>query len=299
LDDILDFSEMGRFIDVPVKHYSSGMYMRLGFSIAINLRPDILLVDEVLAVGDQAFQMRCLDKIHELRRQGISIVLVTHDLNSVREMCDRAIWLDEGEIQVEGPVEHVLDEYLTDVLIEEGQDLLAADAERVEPSTDKDDSSWRWGSREGEIVRVQLLNAQGQEQRIFQTGETVIVRLHFVARQRIEKPQFGIGLHHASGFHINGPNTVLAGLEIDAIEGEGYIDHIMGSIPFLEGTYLLSVSLYDHEGLHAYDYHHQVYTFRVRPNKAIREEYGSIYIPSAWQMGPTGFHVSRTVKDGS
>jgi lipopolysaccharide transport system ATP-binding protein len=317
-DDIVAFSEMERFIDVPVKHYSSGMYMRLGFSVAIHVRPDILLVDEVLAVGDQAFQQQCLDRIGELKREGVTILLVTHSLGKVREMCDRALWLDEGLVQAEGPVEHVLEEYMTQVraadrgaieraeAIRLRQQQAAAAAKRsqaarpVRPGKPASAAApgqkaaadrlraRRWGTGEGEIARVQFLNGQGQEQRSFETGETLVVRIHFATQERIERPQFGLALYHAKGFHISGPNTTFSGLEIEAIEGEGYIDYIIESLPLLEGTYLVSVSLGDHEGTHPYDYQHLAYTFRVRPNDAIQERYGSFLIPASWHIGPTG-----------
>jgi ABC-type polysaccharide/polyol phosphate transport system ATPase subunit len=321
-DDIVAFSEMERFIDVPVKHYSSGMYMRLGFSVAIHVRPDILLVDEVLAVGDQAFQKQCLDRINEMKRQGVTILLVTHSLGNVREMCDRALWLDEGQIQADGPVEQVLEKYMAQVraadkealerveAIRRRQQQAAAAAKRSKAAHPPGSGTptpvaapgqkaaadrlqaRRWGTGEGEIARVQFLNGQGQEQRSFETGETFVVRIHFATQERIERPQFGIALYHARGFHISGPNTTFSGLEIDAIEGEGYIDYIIESLPLLEGTYLLSVSLGDHEGTHPYDYQHLAYTFRVRPNDAIQEKYGSFLIPSSWHMGPTGLHSS-------
>jgi lipopolysaccharide transport system ATP-binding protein len=326
-DEIVHFSEMDRFIDVPVKHYSSGMYMRLAFAIAINVRPDILLVDEVLAVGDQAFQARCLDRISEMKRRGVTIVLVTHDLDAVRSLCDRAIWLDEGKVQAEGAVELVVEQYLNQVHMEDEQILLQAEVARSEegpkpaqavtedtqeseldtspndPRSDlREDESrseaWRWGSREGEITNVQLLDGQGQERRSFKTGDTFVVRIHYVAYQRIDKPQFGLALYHAGGFHINGPNTVFSGVEIDAIKGQGYIDHVVDSLPLLEGTYLVSVSLYDRAGAHAYDYHHQAYTFRVHPNPIIREKYGAIFIPSSWRLGPTGFISNPIIIEG-
>jgi ABC-type polysaccharide/polyol phosphate transport system ATPase subunit len=338
LENIIDFSEMSHFVDVPVKHYSSGMFMRLGFSIAIHVEPDILLVDEVLAVGDQSFQIRCLDKIHDMKRQGVAIVLVTHDLESVRRMCDRVIWLQRGQIEAEGPVEHVLEQYMDQVLDQDEQALLApqplglrstarptgsrsveptgrrstpipksqagteslggADGCRAESADDSkpaviDSSVNRWGSREAEIVGVQLLDDQGSERRAFKPGGTFIVRIHFCANTRIERPQFGLALFHPAGFHINGPNTVFSGLEIGAIEGEGHIDYVVESLPLLEGTYLVSVSLYDHAGSHAYDYHHQAYTFRVRPSKLVREKYGSILIPAQWRTGPTGFELGQ------
>lgn len=298
--DIVRFAELTRFIDMPVKHYSTGMYMRLGFSIAIHVQPDIMLVDEVLAVGDTSFQYRCLDAIHKMKRRGVSILLVTHSLEFVRTMCDRAVWLDRGKILRDGPVALVLEEYMAWVRRRDEQALLAeglpdqtGDGQLTQDrgdvatvSNEGPEATRRWGSREAEIVEVQILDAQEHEQRIFATGDELVVRIHYSAKQRLEKPQFGLALHHTSGFHINGPNTVLAGRDIEAIEGNGFIDYVVESLPLLEGTYLLSVSLYDHDGEHAYDHHHQAYRFRVRPTESIGEKYGSVYMPSRWILNP-------------
>lgn len=299
LDDIVDFSEMERFIDAPVKHYSSGMYMRLGFSIAIHVRPDILLVDEVLAVGDQAFQLRCLDKINEMKRRGITIILVTHDLNSVRSLCDRVIWLEDGCKEADGPIDRVLEQYMLQVLASDQHALQRAEAGRkrsngsgppgsgagTDQGSQRGESAWRWGSREAEVVRVQFLDGEGRERRSFRTGDTLIARIHYVAHERIKEPLFGVALHHADGFQICGPNTQLSDYPVEAIEGEGYIDFIIANLSLLHGTFLFSAALYDAKGQHAFDHHHMAYTLRVSPGKEIREKYGSIYIPSRWQLG--------------
>ncbi len=288
-DDIVGFSEMEHFIDIPVKHYSLGMYMRLGFSIAVHVRPDILLVDEVLAVGDQAFQLRCLERINEVKQQGITIIFVTHDLETARAMCDRAIWLDDGRIRAEGDTDHVLDMY-TSVLPSAqtpGPQNGGSDPGDAE-SESQEDPPWRWGSKEAEIIRVQLLDGRGRERRSFECGEPFTARLHFLAKTPVHTPMFGVALHDASGLHISGPNTVFSGFEIESIEGQGYIDFVVEHLPLLEGAYLLSASLYDHEGVHAYDHHHQAYTFRVNRSKTIRERYGSVLIRSDWRMGPVG-----------
>jgi hypothetical protein len=214
-------------------------------------------------------------------------------------MCSRAIWLDEGQVQAEGSVEHVLDEYWASIHAIDTRALQASESrlreESVPGSLDaseakgglpkKDESAWRWGSREAEIVRVQLLGSQGQEQRNFQTGETFTARIHYVAHQRIHHPMFGVALHHANGFHISGPNTIFAQYDIEAIQGSGYVDYVIPTLPLLVGTYLFSASIYDEEGEHAYDVHSQAYTFRVTESKQVQERYGSIYIPSQWQLG--------------
>ena len=290
-DDVVSFSEMEHFIDVPVKHYSSGMFMRLGFSVAIHLHPDILLVDEVLAVGDQAFQLRCLDRIREMKRQGVTIILVSHDQNAVRDLCNQALWLKEGQVQAEGPVERVLEQYATQILATDTRGLQQAETTRRKGNVRKGgaqpdgDPSWRWGSREAEIAHVQFLDAQGQERRSFATGETLVARLHFAAHERIEQPLFGVALYHADGFHISGPNTGFADYPVEAIQGQGYIDYIIPHLPLLKGTYLFSATIYDHAGKHAYDHQHQAYTFRVTQGGTIQERYGALYIPSYWQLG--------------
>ncbi len=286
--DIVDFSELEHFIDIPVKHYSSGMFMRLGFSVAIHLQPDILLVDEVLAVGDQAFQLRCLDRINEMRRRGITTILVSHELRKVREMCDRAIWLDKGHIQAQGPVDSVLEQYTTRVFADDERALEKAEsAYRAEDALREDGSSWRWGSREAEIVAVEILSAKGQGQRTFQTGDPLTVRMHYTTRQPIQNPRFGLALYHSSGFHINGPNNVFANYRIPEIDGPGFVDYTVESLPLLPGTYMVTAAIYDYEGKHAYDHIHQHYTFRVRAG-GVREEFGSFYFPATWAWNPGG-----------
>ena len=288
-DSIVSFSEMERFIDVPVRHYSSGMFMRLGFSVAIHLKPDILLVDEVLAVGDHAFQLRCLDKINELKRQGITVVFVAHDLRTVRALCDRAIWLDEGCIKADGPVQHVLDEYMAQISTEDRDTRRKMeDARREGVGQGTTESAWRWGSREAEITQVQLLDDQRMECRSFATGETLIARIHFTAHQRIEHPLFGVALHHSDGSHISGPNTALSDYPIAAIDGDGCIDYTIPRLPLLRGSYLCSAAIYDDLASHAYDHHHQAYAFRVNESDLVRERHGMIHIPGHWQLsGPS------------
>lgn len=291
--DILDFSEMEHFIDIPVKHYSSGMYMRLAFSIAIHFQPELLLVDEILAVGDRAFQIRCLDRVQEMKRRGVTIILVSHDLGQVRQMCDRAIWVGDGQIRAKGPVEPVLAEYMAHASKARRPESLQHGAQgAMADQKIRDESPWRGGTGEASIVQVQFLNGEGKPQASFETGAPLTIRLCFVAHQKIEKPQFGLSLHHPSGFHINGPNTASSGFDIDAIEGSGHIDYSVESLPLLEGTYLVSVSLMDQEGIGMYDYHHQAHTLHVHRSDAVKDKYGSVIIPATWTMGPP--HNSRT-----
>ena len=175
--EIVEFAELERFINVPLKHYSSGMYMRLGFAIAINVEPDILLVDEVLAVGDESFQKKCLAKIEEFKRQGKTMVFVSHSLETVRKLCDQAIWLEQGEIRSIGSPDKVIYDYLDDLRRKEGA-ALDEKHRHLRYELEEQQLENRWGSGEVEIYDVQLLGGDGEEQHVYQTGDIMIIRLY-------------------------------------------------------------------------------------------------------------------------
>ena len=176
---IVEFSELEKFIDVPIKHYSSGMHMRLGFAVAIHVDPDVLLIDEIFAVGDQAFQRRCLDKIGELKSQGVTILFVSHDLEAVQDLCDQAIWLEDGRIQAEGLAREVVDYYLMRVHEKERVALAAQQTAPIEMLPGEEPSpemlakraKRRWGTREIEITSVRLLDGDGEETFLFESGQ--------------------------------------------------------------------------------------------------------------------------------
>src|SRR2546422_3800793 len=191
-DEIVDFAELREFIDAPVKTYSSGMYMRLGFAVAIHVDPDVLLVDEVLAVGDEGFTHKCLDKFGEFKRRGKTILLVTHSLGLVERFCDEALWLDAGKVRGEGDPKRVVDAYLMDVERSEEKELAATEtrAQTEQRAESKEQESadqaagpagskeaGRWGSRESEITDVTLKDGSGQPSHIFQSGERMDVQL--------------------------------------------------------------------------------------------------------------------------
>jgi len=292
-DDIVDFAELGRFIDVPTKFYSSGMYVRLAFATAVNVSPDILLVDEVLAVGDQSFQARCLDRINELKASGMTIILVSHSLDMVRSLCDRAIWLHRGVLRQNGLTDTVVARYLQDV--QEGEEAAAMaqreaemGAREVDWAGDHDATGQqrnRWGSREVEITDVRFLDKDGRERLLLNTGEPMTVAMRYRARKRIVRPMFGLAVYRNDGFQISGPNNVLAGCDIPFIEGEGEVRYEVEVLPLIEGTYHLTAAVHDAEGVHTYDHHDRLYTFRVRPGR-VAEHYGAIYVPARWEHLP-------------
>ena len=285
---IVDFSELGRFVEMPVKHYSSGMYMRLGFATAIHLDAEILLIDEVLAVGDQAFQHKCRDRIAALRRSGISIVLVSHDNAAIRELCDRALWLEAGQARAFGATETVVEAYYASMVAREearlAADRRAAGEAEAEPN-DVEPEPDRWGSREVEITGIELLGPDGQPHEILLTGQALTLRLHYLAHQRVEDPVFGIAIHRDDGLHINGPNTRDAGLAIDAVTGRGFVDWQIDQLALMSGRYELSAAIYDAAAVHAYDHHHRRYPLRVRASQ-VGEQYGLVHMPARWRHQP-------------
>jgi ABC-type polysaccharide/polyol phosphate transport system ATPase subunit len=290
-DEIVEFAELKDFIDAPVKTYSSGMYMRLGFAVAIHVDPEVLLVDEVLAVGDEGFTHKCLDKFAEFRRRGKTVLLVTHALGLVERFCDDALWLDGGHAQEHGDPRRVVDAYLTSVEHSEEKLLAAttakavaavagvahpaatsalrADAEssaNTEPSAVDDmfkAVEGRWGSREVEIAEVTLLNRERQPSFVFHSGEPMTVRMKVVARAPTSDFVFGIGLFNADGVCCYGTNTLLEEMTPEHLEGQVDVTFDVASLDLVEGTYKLDAAVHKLDG-YAYDYHRLLYTFRVK-----------------------------------
>jgi lipopolysaccharide transport system ATP-binding protein len=277
---IVEFSEIGRFIDMPVKHYSSGMYMRLGFAIATQVQPDILLIDEVLAVGDQNFQNKCFEHLYDMKKKGTSIVLVSHSLDVMREMCDELIWLKDGQIKMQGDTEEVAGAYLHDL---HAQQMKKRKNGPFTPDALEDEH--RWGSREVEITAVYMRNQRGEEVDSFLTGDTLHLELHYTAHKRIKDPMFGLALLHADGTHITGPNNKFAGVDFEPIEGKGVVHYEIPNLPLLQGSYDLTVSAYDATGTQAYDFHWRAYPFRVNAGGS-RDSYGLFSIPATWRHEP-------------
>jgi ABC-type polysaccharide/polyol phosphate transport system ATPase subunit len=319
-DEIVEFAEMENFIDAPVKTYSSGMYMRLGFAVAIHVDPDVLLVDEVLAVGDEGFTHKCLDKFGEFKRRGKTILLVTHALGLVERFCDEALWLDHGKVRGAGDPKRVVGAYLIDVERSEERELAQAEArahassqgseagshgpevsggiptlggagdtepaaEGEEPAVVQDMTQaveGRWGSREIEIVGVALKGADGEAAHIFQSGEPVSIHLAVRAHQPHDDFVFGIGLYSADGVTCYGTNTQLEDFKSDRISGDGEVVLRIESLDLVEGTYKLDVAVHKRDG-YPFDYHRLLYTFRV---KTRTREVG-IYRPRhTWSFSP-------------
>jgi ABC-type polysaccharide/polyol phosphate transport system ATPase subunit len=297
-DEIVEFAELEEFIDAPVKTYSSGMYMRLGFAVAINVDPEVLLIDEVLAVGDEAFTHKCLDKFAEFRRRGKTILLVSHSLGLVERFCDEALWLDAGVVRATGDPKRVVGAYVIDVGRSEEQELAAAEtrareaageaqpdeaADRAETPTDMFRAAeGRWGSREVEITGVTLVGESGRPGHLFQSGERIDIRLSVQARQPVSDFVFGLGLFNADGVCCYGTNTDIEEFSPVSLEGAGVVALTIDRLDLVEGTYKLDVAVHRRDG-YPYDYHRLLYTFRVKSR--LRDV--GIYRPAhRWHFSP-------------
>ena len=274
-DEIVAFAELERFIDAPVKTYSSGMYARLGFAVAIHVDPEVLLIDEVLAVGDEAFTRKCLDKIGEFRRRGKTILIVTHSLGLVEKMCDEVLWLRQGKVEGAGDPKRVVDAYLTYVAGGEEKLLAQEHGQAAEPSapapeappgesvTDQAYREGRWGSREVEITRVRLLDARGRERHVYVPGEALTIALDVRAAAELDDFVFGIGLFAADGTSVYGTNTDIEDYEPKRLAGAAEVRFEITALRLVEGTYLLDVAAHQRDGT-PYDYHRGLYSFRVK-----------------------------------
>lgn len=304
-DDIVKYAELAHVIDEPVRTYSSGMYMRLGFSLAIHTDPDILLVDEVLAVGDAHFIHRCQDSISEFKRKGKTLVFVTHDLSSVSKWCDEAIWLDKGKIKLRGTPRMITDAYLASVHTQEDQDIReleaknsisepngtnSSESDQIISSEDAlgDPNRKRWGNKLVEITSIELMDQDGTSTRIFSEDSQLQIHFNYTIKSKTltssKEPDllFGIGILRADGLEIFGTNTGMdeVGKKIfldkfsnsnGNIQDDLEIQDIRGVAKFkIKRLGLTEGTYFIDVAAHAedgtpYDYHHRMHKIQVRP----------------------------------
>lgn len=275
-EEIVDFSELHDYIDVPVKHYSSGMYMRLAFSIAIHVDPDILFIDEILAVGDQAFQNKCFDRIHDLQRTDMTILIVSHDLRSMQNLCDRLVWINQGVKMAEGDPREVLAEYMAFTR--------KLEQSRIAKEFANEGAMRRWGSGEIVIKGVRFLDEEEQDTQAFSSDSPMTIEVAYEAKRPIEEPQFSLAIYRSDGVQVNSPSTQLAKVKTGVLNGRGTIRYGIERISLLPAVYHLSVSIQNGNGLQTYDYHDKAYTFRVVYTMA-PETRGIISMPAKWEVG--------------
>ena len=245
MQEIVDFADIGPFIDQPVKIYSSGMYVRLGFAVAVTAEPNVLLIDEVLAVGDEAFTRRCLDRLARMRGRGVTMVLVSHDLDLVTGFADRALYLERGRIVAEGPADAVVARYRSDAAGESGRD---EQPQQVQEAANER----RWGNGDVEIVGVELLVGEVSS-RMVSGGSPCRLCIRYSVHQPVEDFVFGVAWHRSDGTQVSGHNTDLAGFAPRRLERDGEVCCIYDSLQLAPGQYLIDVAVHARDGL-AYDY---------------------------------------------
>ncbi|MCK5345648.1 MAG: ABC transporter ATP-binding protein, partial [Candidatus Heimdallarchaeota archaeon] len=291
-----------------LKNFSSGMYARLAFATAISTDPDVLLIDEVLAVGDEAFQVKCYDKIDEYKHQGKTIVLVSHALNNIRTVCKNCLMLQNGNVKNIGTTENVISAYMgafhkkeEHTITEEKEETYSIEEEHITGHEEeeveilntyekiddvtKDDIAVSvtlpesdLEQREAFIVDVNFFSGK-DESNVFQTGERFVAKIKYRTSKRIAKPVFGVAIYR-DYMHLSGPNTKFSNIDIDFIDGEGEIDFIIDDLPLLDGNYQFSVSIYDYLCKYPYDHQHCAFGFKVE--NATIKNYGIIHIPGKW-----------------
>lgn len=266
LKQIIEFSELGKYIDNPVRTYSSGMYMRLAFSVAINVDADILLIDEILAVGDVAFQAKCFDRLKEFKKQGKTIVIVSHSLGQIEQLCDRSIWILDGQIEMEGRPMDVHPKYLEYMGKVDRSSAVEVSSENEEISGVNmrhpiANSKKRWGNGDIIFTNVQMLNGERKPTLNFITGEPFIIHAEYKMMKKIEKPVFGIGIWDMEGSRCYGTNTQMDFFET-TFPQTGIVEFLSDNLSLLNGKYQLEVAVVDENGL-PFDFWHEAMYFKV------------------------------------
>lgn len=233
LERIVEFAEIGPFIDIPVKHYSSGMIVRLGFAIATSIRPTVLLVDEVLAVGDLSFRKKCLQRIQEMHEEGTAILYVSHALDEVRRICHRVVWLEAGVIRAEGNPDEVVKAYIEDAAQKRSEGAKAG----LRPFV-------RMGSGEVEITGATTMDISGKECDTFVSGSPFVVRIDYYCHKPVNHLAFGIAIHAEDGTWVTSPNSLTQKTPIK-IKKQGSVYYVVDSLPLRAGVYDVTVAVFD------------------------------------------------------
>ena len=261
IKDIVDFSELSEFIDNPVRTYSSGMYMRLAFSVAINVDADVLLIDEILAVGDANFQTKCFNKLKEIKAQGTTIVIVSHALGQIEQICDRAIWIHEGLIKAEGPPKEIDLEYL-DYMSRKMQEKNKSDSDDNTVDFSENEAGKRWGSGEVRIKKVRSFASDGSEQNIFRTGEDIRLSIDYIVKKPVKDAVFGFGVFNMNGVQCYGTNTRIDKQPDITISDSGTAEILLKNVELLAGEYNIDIAIEQGEGI-PIDYFRQAYKIQM------------------------------------
>lgn len=281
-DNIVQFAGLEQFIDTPVKNYSSGMVVRLGFAVAINVEPEILIIDEVLAVGDEEFQQRCFQKIEDFRRDGRTIIFVSHGLGQVSQLCEKALWLEKGAVRTIDISYKVVAEYTGEshqiqMPIQVIEELTHQSDEEERVPEDKD----RWGSGEVKIDSAVIVNSKGIETVNVNAGEEVSIIVNYTVLKPVEELVVGLRITHLHGVIMWGSNTKRSNHSIIQNGTKGAVTFRIDEFPLLEGIFDLTVAISDRNEVAPYDHRENVVRFNVRQTETFDE--GSVRFKGSWQ----------------
>lgn len=296
LDDIIEFSELEEFIDNPVRTYSSGMYMRLAFSVAINVDADILLIDEILAVGDAAFQAKCFNKLREVKAKGTTIVIVSHTMSQIEQICDRSIWIHDGIIKEEGKPRIVDPHYMEYMSEKLGGNNKKQKAKEISKEKKTDNSSQkekvkerkkqvekkedkkRWGSKEATMEKVRVVDTIGNEKDSFYNTDEILIIVEYKTICKIEDAVVGIAIYRDDQTYIYGSNTLIDYSEPTELKSSGIIQLKIHNLPVVAGNYTIDLAFHKPDGFN-YDFWREVCTINVK-NKL--NEVGIVSVPHEW-----------------
>lgn len=290
LDTIIDFSELREFIDNPVRTYSSGMYMRLAFAVAINVDADILLIDEILAVGDANFQVKCFDKLRELKSKGVTIVIVTHDTGVVERFCNNAVWINDGLICAYGSTSKVVDAYLNymnGLKLKSGAEAESGSekVERIQPkpviNENIDYSANRFGLGKIKIEEGILRNYKGEKVSALESGKDCTIEIYYKVEEPLDEYVFGIGIYSMDGLTLTGSNTQLDRIHVPHTKMNGVVKCHIKSLPLLKGEYILNIAVVDRNGT-PMDFYRDYMHFNVVSND---RSVGYISMERKWEIG--------------
>ncbi len=278
-DRIVEFSEMEKFIDTPVKRYSSGMYVRLGFAVAAHINPAVLLVDEVLAVGDANFQSKCQQRIEELRRGGMTIAFVSHDMPAVERLCDRVAFISKGQLRAIGKPQEVISLYYNEVLFaKKSSTHLAQNTTGLAI-----ESKTSLYGQEAEILSVKFYNGDGQETDTIATGDNLTARIHYRTYSTITDPVFEMLFYSPDDRLYSHLTTAINGTEIPSLPDEGIVEFDCSEFGLSPGIYKIDGILSKRGSVAPYDLKPRQYILKVLPGKQVR---GMFYMSQQWRLQP-------------
>lgn len=280
LDQIIEFAGVDKFVDTPIKRYSSGMRLRLGFAVAAHMEPDVLFVDEVLAVGDADFQKKCLSAMDDMRSGGRTVLFVSHNMAAIENLCPRTIWIDAGKLRQDGPTDSVIAAYL------------ATFSEAQRAGYDLEKLEGRGGDGSIRFTRVDFLDAEGNPTAVFRSGEALHARFHFRAKERVKDPHFDMVINSDMGTRIATIRSTHTGYYIPTLEaGVGSIDVVIDNLFLLPNRYYLSLRISTKQQWfdvldHCIAIDVEQSNLHDNQGRGMHSKWGLVYMQSRWELGP-------------